>query len=60
MSQMTPTKKSLMNLGLNPDHLVRFSPDWVDCFMAYYLRFMLRFLLISHAMVTEVHLHFNK
>ena len=36
MSLMTLTKKNLANLGLNPVHLVRSVPDWVDCCVAYY------------------------
>ena len=31
MSQMTLMKKNLTNLGLNPGHLVRTVPDWMDC-----------------------------
>ena len=29
MSQMTLTKKNMMNLGLNQGQLVRTVPDWV-------------------------------
>ena len=34
MSQMAVMKKNLTNLGLNPGHMVRLVPNWVDCCMA--------------------------
>ena len=33
--QINPMNKNLTNLGLNPGHMVRLVPDWVDCCMAY-------------------------
>ena len=53
MSQMNPMKKNMMNLDLNPSHLVRPVPDWVGCSVVYDLLYVSHFLLMSHVMVFE-------
>ena len=57
MSHMELTKNNLTNLCLNPGQLVRTVPDLLACHVSYEFIEVSRFLLASHVIFVEIHLH---